>query len=84
MKDLKVAVVCMRSEFGRIEKNMKRMETFVQMAAFKGARMICFPELSITGYSVRENLRQYNESIFLSDLNQMITYGTRDRLCVLP
>lgn len=83
MRDLKVAVVCMRSEFGRIEKNMKRMETFAQRAAFKGARMICFPELSITGYSVREDLRQYAESVPGPISDHLIKVAKENGLVVL-
>ncbi|HOO90230.1 MAG TPA: nitrilase-related carbon-nitrogen hydrolase [Syntrophales bacterium] len=63
MKDIKLAVVCMRSEFGRSDTNITRMETFIHKATSTGARMICFPELSITGYSVRNKLRQYAEPI---------------------
>jgi len=63
MRNLKLAVVCMRSEFGRIEKNIQRMDSFARMAAFKGAGMICFPELSITGYSIREDLQPYAEPV---------------------
>ena len=50
MGDLKIAVVCMNSPLGEIEKNLERMETFVQEAETRGADLICFPELSITGY----------------------------------
>ena len=50
MDDLNIAAVCMNSPLGEIEKNLERMETFVQEAATRGADLICFPELSITGY----------------------------------
>jgi predicted amidohydrolase len=63
MKDVKVAVVCMQSHFGCIDKNIARMESFAQEAASEGARMVCFPELSVTGYTVRENPHVYAEPI---------------------
>jgi predicted amidohydrolase len=50
MDDLTIAAVCMNVPLGEIEENLRRMETFVQKAAEKGADLICFPELSITGY----------------------------------
>ena len=50
MDDLKIAAVCMRSETGDIPRNLERIASFVEAAARRGADMICFPELSITGY----------------------------------
>ncbi len=63
MKDLRLAVVCMQSDFGRIETNMARMESFVQEAAAEGVGMVCFPELSVTGYTVKENPQLYAEPV---------------------
>lgn len=63
MKDVRLAVVCMQSHFGRIEKNIVRMESFVKEAAAEGVSMICFPELSVTGYTVKEDPRLYAEPV---------------------
>jgi N-carbamoylputrescine amidase len=52
MRDLKVAAVSMRSETGEIEKNLERTAFYVAEAARRGADVICFPELSITGYTL--------------------------------
>jgi predicted amidohydrolase len=52
MRDLKVAAVSMRSETGEIEKNLERTAVYVAKAAEMGADVICFPELSITGYTL--------------------------------
>jgi predicted amidohydrolase len=58
--DLKIAVVCMNSPLGEIEKNLERMETFVQEAGTRGADLICFPELSITGYRLEDPAHIYD------------------------
>jgi len=63
VKDIRLAVVCMQSEFGRIAKNLKRMESFVQEAAAEDVSMICFPELSVTGYTINENPQLYAEPV---------------------
>ncbi|MBN2539404.1 MAG: nitrilase [Deltaproteobacteria bacterium] len=73
----------MRSEFGRIEKNMQRMDSFARMAAFKGARMICFPELSITGYSIREDLQPYAEPVPGPISDHLIKIAKENGLVVL-
>jgi N-carbamoylputrescine amidase len=58
--DLNIAVVCMNSPLGEIEKNLEKMETFVQEAETRGADLICFPELSITGYRLENPAHIYD------------------------
>jgi len=63
MQDIRVAAVIMRSVVGKTQDNISRMESFVQQAADQGANVVCFPEMSITGYSTRETIRKYAEPI---------------------
>ena len=63
MNDLKIAAVCMNSIPGEIEKNFDRIESFVLDASEKGADIICFPELSITGYILRNPLEVFSGSL---------------------
>ncbi|PKN24882.1 MAG: nitrilase [Deltaproteobacteria bacterium HGW-Deltaproteobacteria-21] len=53
MRDVRVAAVCMASIPGDVEGNFKRTERFVSGAAGRGAEIVCFPELSIHGYTLR-------------------------------
>ncbi len=59
MRDLLVAAVCMHSEPGEVEKNLERMESFVREAAEKAAHAILFPELSISGYTLKNPEKTY-------------------------
>lgn len=59
MEDLHIAVVCMNSPLGEIEKNLEKTETFIQDAKTRGADLICFPELSITGYRLENPAHIY-------------------------
>lgn len=52
MDDLTVAAACMKSEPGRIERNLERIRAIAMEAAARGADMVCLPELSVTGYSL--------------------------------
>ncbi len=63
MRDLRVAVVCMQSYYGQIEKNWERIESFIRDAAVNQADIICFPELSITGYTIKENPLPFAQAI---------------------
>jgi predicted amidohydrolase len=63
MRDLRVAVVCMQSYFGQIEDNLERIESCIRDASGNNAHIICFPELSITGYTIREDPLPYSQFI---------------------
>jgi predicted amidohydrolase len=54
MRDLVVAAICMHSEPGEVEKNLERMESFVREASKRSAGAVLFPELSISGYTLKE------------------------------
>ncbi|MDQ1334910.1 MAG: Nitrilase [Thermodesulfobacteriota bacterium] len=50
MDDLKIAAVCMHSIPGAITRNIDRIDAMAQEASANGADVVCFPELSVTGY----------------------------------
>ncbi|MFH1350789.1 MAG: nitrilase-related carbon-nitrogen hydrolase [Pseudomonadota bacterium] len=61
-KDIKIAAVCMHSETGEVHKNLDRTKFFVSQASEMGADFVCFPELSITGYILRDPEKIYPHS----------------------
>ncbi len=83
MKDLRLAVVCMQSDFGRIEKNIMRMESFVQKAAAQGASMICFPELSVTGYTIKEDPQLHAESVPGPISDRIVKIAEENKLVIM-
>lgn len=83
MKDLRLAVVCMQSDFGGIEKNIVRMESFSQEAAAEGVSMICFPELSVTGYTVRENPQLYAEPVPGPISDRIVKIARENKLLIM-
>jgi len=62
MRDLKIAAVCMHSETGEIHKNLYQTESYVSKASAMGADLICFPELSVTGYIIKNSTNLYSVS----------------------
>lgn len=50
MQDLRVAAVQMNAPLGEVEANLDQIEQFAREAADRGAQLICFPELCITGH----------------------------------
>jgi len=61
MDDLKVAAVCMNAEPGRVEKNLDRIRSLALEASKEGADIVCFPELSVTGYTLKNAGHVYED-----------------------
>ncbi len=53
MDDLTVAAVCMNAIPGKVEENLSRIQALVRESAKQGADIVCFPELSVTGYTLK-------------------------------
>jgi NAD+ synthase (glutamine-hydrolysing) len=51
---MKIAIAQIDSVLGNLEKNIKKHIDFASEAASKGADVILFPELSLTGYSLKD------------------------------
>lgn len=75
MEPLGIAVVQMRSQINKLKCNLTKIEHFSHAAKEQKIDLVCFPELSITGYS-RERAAEMAESIpgtgstFVSNLAQ--------------
>lgn len=59
MRDLRVAAVCMKADPGDIQANLRRIERFAVRAAERGAQVVCYPELAVTGYTLKRPLDLY-------------------------
>jgi len=57
MQDIRLATATVPCPVGAIETNLACMRRWVKAARREGAAMICFPEMNITGYTTRPNLR---------------------------
>jgi len=63
MKDLRIAAVSMNCPVGRVRDNLDRMAVWVKAAKTKAAEIVCFPEMNITGYSTRNEIRNSAEIV---------------------
>jgi N-carbamoylputrescine amidase len=61
MKQIRVCAVQMDSVFGDIEGNIAKIEAFSADAAGRGAQLILFPELAVSGYNLTEKVWNYAE-----------------------
>jgi predicted amidohydrolase len=56
MRDVRVAAAQITSKVGDIEGNLARHRDFVGQAATAGAEIVCFPELSLSGYPLKGDI----------------------------
>lgn len=57
MKSISIALAAVSSRVGRIEANLERTAYWANKARCRGADLICFPELNITGYTASASLK---------------------------
>jgi N-carbamoylputrescine amidase len=53
----------MHSRFGEMDANLDRIERFVQAAAEQEVDIICFPEMNITGYALKDEVRDFAQHV---------------------
>ncbi len=61
--DTRIAAVILNCPVGRIADNLDRMAGWVEAAKKEGAQLVCFPEMNITGYSTRANIKKVAERV---------------------
>jgi len=66
-----------------IEGNLARMEKFVQDAAHNNVNILCFPELSICGYSLHHISKRYTSALFNETLDEMTALSRKYNLIIL-
>lgn len=52
MENLRVGLVCMHSAVGTVSENLSAHLHYIDEAVGKGVELLCFPELSLTGYAM--------------------------------
>jgi N-carbamoylputrescine amidase len=62
-RDRRIAAAVMHCPVGRTHENLERMATLAETAAQRGAGLICFPEMNISGYASREAMAPHAEPV---------------------
>jgi N-carbamoylputrescine amidase len=63
MNDIRIAAVIMNCPVGRVQDNLDRMADWVQTAKKRAADLVCFPEMNVTGYSTRDEIKDSAETV---------------------
>jgi N-carbamoylputrescine amidase len=63
MNDIRIAAVIMNCPVGRVQDNLDRMAGWIRAAKKRAADLVCFPEMNVTGYSTREEIKDSAETV---------------------
>ena len=63
MNDIRIAAVIFNSAVNRTRDNLDRMASWIKLAKDQAAQLICFPELNVSGYSTKPEVKDCAESI---------------------
>jgi N-carbamoylputrescine amidase len=63
MQDIRIAAVIFNSTLNQPQHNLGRMLPWIREAKNQGVNLICFPELNITGYSTRPEIKNSAEPV---------------------
>lgn len=84
MKNVRIALGQMTAIQGDTQSNMGKMEQMAAQAAAKGADIICFPELSYTGYFVgRERLSEIAEREDGEFIKRLCKSAEKNGICIV-
>jgi len=83
MDDLKVAAVCMEALPGEVERNLKRVEALVLEASAENARFVCFPELSVTGYTLKRPAHIHGNARPEEAVDRLVCLAKQTRLVLI-
>lgn len=81
-RDIRIAVVTCRCPVGEIERNLERTRYWAERACRNNVRMVCFPELNLTGYSNREEIVDHAISATGPEMRSL-TQSAKDHNIVL-
>jgi predicted amidohydrolase len=83
MRDIRIAAAVCRSLVHRADENLARMRFFSRRAAEEGARLVCFPEMNVTGYSSREDILPAAQPVSSPAVEQVVSMAEEENVAVL-
>jgi N-carbamoylputrescine amidase len=83
MKDIRVAVVVSDSPVNKIGHNLEQTARWIKIAKNRGAAIICFPEMNITGYSIRTDISDTAESVPGPASDKLLNLASKENIVIL-
>lgn len=81
--DLRIAAVVCRCPVGQVARNLDRTRHWALRAKQSGATLICFPEMNLTGYSNREQIKEHAIGIEGLEVDALRRLAVDEEICLL-
>ncbi len=82
-RDLRIAAAIVEAPLGRFADNFTKTAELTRRASAEGARLVCFPEMNLSGYSTREIIRDQAQSIDSPLIQRLEALATETRMVIL-
>jgi N-carbamoylputrescine amidase len=83
LTDLRIAAAVVEAPLGRLEANFRRTAAWTERARDEGARVVCFPEMNLTGYSTREMIKDVTLPIDSPLVRQLACLSNDSKMVIL-
>ncbi len=83
MKDIRIASVVSHAPVGKIDENLHGIKKWVSAAKQKGAEIVCFPELNVTGYSTQNDIRLWAEPVQGKVTAHLLKLAKKNQIVIL-
>ncbi len=83
MKDIRIAAAVFQSRLLETDHNLDRMAGLIRRARDRGAAVICFPEMNITGYTSRSEIEAVAEPIPGPVSDRLCRMAAADEIVIL-
>jgi N-carbamoylputrescine amidase len=83
MKDIRIATVVCQSLVGEIRNNLANMSYWTESAKRCGASVVCFPEMSVTGYCSDAGITDHAEALSGSAADALRAAAGKNRVLIL-
>ena len=81
--DLRIAAAIVEAPLGRYAHNFAKAADYTRRARAEGARLVCFPEMNLSGYSTREIIRDQAQSIDSPLIEKLEDLADATRMVIL-
>ena len=83
MKDIRIATASMQSKLYQTQQNLEVMHRLIRQASVSGVKILCFPEMNITGYCNDESIWDVAETIPGPSSNQVLDFSQKYKITIL-
>ncbi len=81
--DIRIATVVCRCPVGEVAHNLNRTRHWALEARKRGAALVCFPEMNLTGYSNREAIAQHAISVQGPEIESLVRLAADQHMVLL-